>query len=119
MKELTAKSNEELKTVLSELLDQVHPVFGDKLKKAVLFGSYARGDYDAESDIDIMLMLSEEENTLKKYSEKITDIVVELDLKYDVVLAPILLSEEKFIKYQHVLPFYFNLNKEGVVIYEQ
>lgn len=97
VKELTAKSNEELRTVLSELLDQVHPVFGDKLKKAVLFGSYARGNYDAESDIDVMLMIDEDKNALKRYFGKITDIVVELDLKHDVVLAPILLSEKNLL----------------------
>ena len=119
MKELTAKSHKELNTLLGELLDQVHPVFGDKLKKAVLFGSYARGDYDVESDIDIALMINEDESALSKYSEKITDIVVDLELKYDVVLAPILLSEARFIKYQNALPFYSNVNKEGVTLYEQ
>jgi predicted nucleotidyltransferase len=39
--------------ILNELIERVRPVFGDKLKKVILFGSYARGDYDAESDVDI------------------------------------------------------------------
>jgi predicted nucleotidyltransferase len=116
---LSAKSKEELSLILNELVDKVSPLFGDKLKKVVLFGSYARGDYDAESDIDVMLMLNEDEAALRKYSNGITDIVVELDLKYDVVLATILQSEKKFTKYQHVMPFYSNVNNEGVVIYEQ
>jgi predicted nucleotidyltransferase len=94
--ELTAKSPEELKIILNELIDRVRPVFGDKLKKVILFGSYARGDYDAESDVDLMFMINEDEADLGKYSENITDIVVDLDLKYDVVLATILQSEPKF-----------------------
>jgi len=119
MFDLKAKSKEELEIILKELLDRVYPLFGDKLKKAILFGSYARGDYDAESDIDVMLMLSEDDVALREYSDKITDIVVELDLKYDVVLAAILQSETKFMKYQHAMPFYSSINNEGVVLYEQ
>jgi uncharacterized protein len=119
VKELTVKSNGELKTILCEFVDRVQPAFGEKLKKVVLFGSYARGDYDAESDVDVMLMLNEDEDALKGYFNIITDIVVELDLKYDVILATILQSEKKFIKYQQAMPFYFNVNNEGVVIYEQ
>jgi tRNA nucleotidyltransferase (CCA-adding enzyme) len=59
LQELTAKSPEELKMILNELIERVRPVFGDKLKKVVLFGSYARGDYDAESDVDVMLMVND------------------------------------------------------------
>jgi len=119
MNDLTMKSNEELKIILKELIDRVNPLFGDKLKKVILFGSYARGDYDKESDIDVLLMLNEDEISLEKYSDKITDIVVELELKYDVVLSTILQSEKKFNKYQKAMPFYSNISTEGVVLYEQ
>ncbi|HEX7715020.1 MAG TPA: nucleotidyltransferase domain-containing protein [Bacillota bacterium] len=115
---LTAKSKDELDLILNEFVDKVTPLFGDKLKKVVLFGSYARGDYDGESDIDVMLMLNEDEIVLKKYSDQITDIVVELDLKYNVVLATILQSEKKFGKYQHAMPFYSSVASEGVVLYD-
>jgi hypothetical protein len=46
LQQLTAKSPEELNQILKELTERVLPLFGDKLKKIVLFGSYARGDYD-------------------------------------------------------------------------
>ncbi|HYH04200.1 MAG TPA: nucleotidyltransferase domain-containing protein [Bacillota bacterium] len=117
--ELRAKSHEELQLILKELVDQVQPLFGNKLKKIILFGSYARGDYDAESDIDLMLMINDSEENFRKFSKRITDIVVELNLKYDIVLAIILQNEKVFLKYQHVMPFYFNVNNEGVIVYEQ
>jgi predicted nucleotidyltransferase len=119
MNDLKTKTKEELEIILKELLERVSPLFGDKLKKAILFGSYARGDYDAESDIDVMLMLSGDEATFKEYSDKITDIIVDLDLKYDVVLAALLQSESKFLKYRDALPFYSSISREGVVLYEQ
>jgi hypothetical protein len=58
-----------------------------------------------------MLMLNEEEVALREYSKRIIDIIVDLNLEYDVVLSTILQSEVKFIKYQNVMPFYFNINK--------
>jgi predicted nucleotidyltransferase len=119
MQELLAKTNSELKIILDELVCRIHPIFGEKLKKVILFGSYARGDYDAESDVDLMLMLDEEDAALKEHYKKIVDIIVDLDLKYDVVLSTILQSEAKFNKFQNAMPFYSNVRNEGVVVYEQ
>ena len=61
MERLTAKSKEELDVILQELVNRTQPVFGNKLIKIVLFGSYARGDFDAESDIDVMVMVNEDD----------------------------------------------------------
>lgn len=57
MNNLMSKSKEDLDLILKELIEGVFPIFSDKLKRVILFGSYARGDYDEESDIDVMLML--------------------------------------------------------------
>lgn len=34
-------------------------LLGEKLKKLILFGSYSRGDYDRESDIDLIGLVDE------------------------------------------------------------
>lgn len=41
--------------------------FGSKLDAVILYGSYARGDFDAESDIDIMVRVKLSQQDLKKY----------------------------------------------------
>jgi uncharacterized protein len=117
--ELSVKTKEELELITKEFVERIKPVFGDKLKKVVLFGSYARGDYDAEADIDIMVMVNEDESQLRKYRDEITDIDVDLDLKYNAVLSTILQDEMKFRRYLNVLPFYRNVQKEGIVLYGQ
>ena len=43
----------QLNSLLSEFLKSSKELFGEKLKDIILFGSYARGDYDDESDVDI------------------------------------------------------------------
>lgn len=119
MEALKAITAEELSMVLNELVNNIKPIFGDKLKKVVLFGSYARGDYDAESDIDIMILLSEDDTAIRDCYAEISDLLGEIDLKYDVLLSPIVQSEQRFMKYLHAMPFYANVKKEGVVWYEQ
>jgi uncharacterized protein len=51
---------------------------GEKLEKVILFGSYARGDYDEESDIDIMVIadiaLGEANETRDKINAKTRDL---------------------------------------------
>ncbi|MEG1972553.1 MAG: nucleotidyltransferase domain-containing protein, partial [Oscillospiraceae bacterium] len=45
----------QLQTILSAVYQKSVAEFGDKLDAVILYGSYARGDYDSESDIDIMV----------------------------------------------------------------
>ncbi|HED36937.1 MAG TPA: nucleotidyltransferase domain-containing protein, partial [Ignavibacteria bacterium] len=45
-------NNKKLNYLLPELEKRIKDSFGDKLKKIILYGSYARGDYDSESDVD-------------------------------------------------------------------
>ena len=47
----------ELKIVLQEVENASKQLYGDKLNKIILYGSYARGDNTEESDIDIMIIL--------------------------------------------------------------
>lgn len=119
MNYLKSKTNDELEIILGNFVNRVHPIFGEKLKKVILFGSYARGDNDNESDIDLMLMLNKDEEGLKKYNDRLTDVVVDIDLEYDVILSAILQSENKFNKYKQAMPFYSNVIKEGIILYEQ
>ena len=41
-------------TVVGRLVD----LLGDMIFKIILYGSYARGDFDSESDIDIMMLFN-------------------------------------------------------------
>ena len=51
---MQALEQQKLNTVLSEFVADCKSVFGDKLCDVRLFGSYARGDHNEDSDIDII-----------------------------------------------------------------
>jgi predicted nucleotidyltransferase len=47
-------SQEKLEQLLRELKSGLAMLYGSRLSDVYLFGSYARGEQDAESDLDIM-----------------------------------------------------------------
>ncbi len=118
MVHLKAKTQTELKQLLDELIHNVIPIFDKKLKRVILFGSYARGDYDEESDIDVMFLINDETKTLSsKYRKPVRRIIADIDLKYGVLLCSVLQNEQDFYACVHSIPFYHNVEKEGIILY--
>ena len=48
---------ERINVIMYKFAQQIRSIFGDSLKKVVVYGSYARGDYQKNSDIDIMILV--------------------------------------------------------------
>ena len=88
-------------------------IFGGSLEQICLYGSYARGDFDAESDVNIMVLVDLPKDKLSSYRRKVSDLSFVLDLKYDVLLSIKLQDKETFQKFAEVLPFFKNIIREG------
>jgi uncharacterized protein len=118
---LAAKTQAELKQLLEELVQNITPIFDQKLKRVILFGSYARGDYDEESDIDVMLLIDDEAKTLQsKYRKPVQRVTSDINWKYDALVCSILQNEQDFYAaVESIIPFYRNVEKEGITVYEQ
>jgi len=104
-----------LNRLLVKITDHSKELFGDKLKNVILYGSYARGDFDEESDIDVMVLVDLSPEELANYRWDMSCFGSDLDLKYDVIVSIKLQSLELFEKWKGVLPYYKNVVKEGVV----
>ena len=105
-----------LDILLNEAKNELLLLFGNRLINLVLYGSYARGDFDSESDIDVMALVDMSKNELQKYRRTVSALANEIDLKYNVLLSIKLQDDESFSKYQKALPFYQNIIKEGVIV---
>lgn len=57
------------------------------LSRCVL-GSYARGDYNAESDIDIMILLDLSDQDIKDYRHQLSDVTFDFNMGYDMEIKP-------------------------------
>lgn len=108
--------NNKIKEIVSIFAKEAQSIYGSKLNGIILYGSCARGDNAADSDIDILLLLSVAPEEIGNERNKIFDISDELDLKYDVVLAPVFQSVDTYNKYMQVSAFYQNIQREGVRI---
>lgn len=115
---LKAKTKNEINIIMNELVEKIIPIFGGRLEKVILYGSYARGDYDAESDVDVMFLVDEDDENLRTYRKLIRKVESEIDFKYDVLLCGIMQNKNRFYQNIDDLPFYANVHKEGVVMYE-
>ena len=102
--------------VLKQFIEELSKLLGNRLKKVILYGSYARGDYDKNSDLDIMILTDLTEEELIKYRMKIRDIACDLEFDNDIVISPLVRNIEKYNKRIDVIPFYMNIQKEGVVL---
>ena len=56
-----------IKMLLDQYTEILRKIYGSHLKTVILYGSYARGDYKADSDIDIMILLDLSDIDIKQY----------------------------------------------------
>ena len=105
----------QLDEIISRIVGFSREVFGDKFQNVILYGSYARGDYDDESDIDIMIMVDMSREELSKYRMVFSEFFSELNLENGVFLTSKLQSKSYFNEWLYAMPFYQNVMKEGIV----
>ena len=103
--------------IIKKFILEVSNLIGGRLKKVILYGSYARGDYDKNSDIDIMILTDFNDEELAEYRVKIREIACDLELENDIVISPVVRNIEKYNDRINIIPIYMNVQKEGVVLH--
>lgn len=110
---MSAKLLDEL---LKKLRFNIEDVIKSDLSEVILYGSYARGDFDEESDIDIAVIVDSSRELLRKYRKGLVEIMSNASLEYDVVVNISCIPLKDFEEYKEVLPYYRNIDSEGVRI---
>lgn len=101
---------------IQEFVKEIQKLLGIRLKKVILYGSYARGDYNKQSDVDIMILTDLSFEEIENYRDKISDIAYDIELKTGIILSPVIKNIEKYNSKVNYIPFYKNVEKEGVVL---
>ena len=104
----------EAEKILEETYLAAHDLFGDKLCDAYLYGSYARGDFTPESDVDILLSVDMTREELMNYFFETSHIGNELSLEHDVTVSIAVKPNAEFRRFSSDLPYYRNVIKEGI-----
>lgn len=110
----------EISQIIDKFVNGVNEILENRVKKIILYGSYARGDYNEGSDIDIMILTDLTDDEIVKYREKIWEYAydLEFDNNFDITLSPLVKNIDKFNYWLEALPFYMNVQKEGVILSE-
>ena len=87
--------------------------YGDDLEAINLYGSYARGDFDEDSDIDFAAIVKEDTLDISKKRNQVWDDTVRMDLELDVITSPMVISSKIFEEYKNEGGYYENIFKEG------
>ena len=104
-----------LNIALPVLESKLKQLFGDKLRKIILYGSYASGNYDIESDVDILAIINDK--NFGRYNRELSKIELELFNEYGFLFSIIPENEDYFLKNSDLLPFFRNVSAEGVIVY--
>lgn len=107
----------EKKFLILKFYEDACGILGGVISKMVLYGSYARGDYQENSDYDIMVFTKLTNKEELRQSERILfDLAFDYFMEYDMEISIILMNENHFDEWMEDLPFYKNVAKEGVLI---
>ena len=104
----------ELDMLLNEVYRNMQSVFGNRLISVILYGSYARGDYDQESDIDIAILADATRGELKKYHHELVSQMTHFMMEYGVLVSFTEIPVKDFEEYKDTLPYYRSIAEEGV-----
>lgn len=78
----------------------------------ILYGSYARGDFNEDSDIDILVLLDKERATMDDWKKVISSLSA-ISLDHGVYVSPYVSSKKAWAGHR-ANPFYENVNREGI-----
>ena len=107
---------EKIQDILLQFVQGTRKILGDNLKKILVYGSYARGDYDENSDIDIMILTALPEDKIEQVEDALYDAAFDFFMEYGIQISVIVKNEEHFNYWLGALPFYDNVKREGVEI---
>ncbi len=102
--------------VLMTFAQAARKILKHNLSKLIVYGSYARGDYKENSDIDVMILTPLSDEEIEHVENEIFDLAYDLELESGVIINPVLENEVHYKYWLGALPFYDNVEKEGVII---
>ena len=97
--------------VIDELTAELKIALGDKFRELILYGSYARGDFDEWSDVDLMILVDIRRDELVLCESKIIDISTNIGIKYNKLLSVVMQNDQFFEHWTKFLPFYENVRR--------
>jgi predicted nucleotidyltransferase len=111
VRERSTQPKRVIQDILCQLRAGLEQIYGEQLKGVYLFGSYARGDADRESDCDVLVVLQD----FKRYAQEVDrtgELAADLSLKHGVTISTVFMREREWLHGD--TPFLFNVRDEAL-----
>lgn len=106
------------RAALVTLVDRLHQRYGEDLLRVVLFGSKARGDFDEESDLDLLIVVRMPDDNYWRHWNEIVTTTYDLELTYSVVFSFIIKDEPEYaLMRQWNLLLNRNIEQDGIELW--
>jgi len=87
--------SDNIRKLLGELKDELVRMYGERLKGVYLYGSYARGENQPGSDVDVMIVLA----SYQRYGDEIkrtSELNARLSLDYNLSVSRLFMTEDRW-----------------------
>lgn len=98
---------------IRDFVRQIQTLYGDRLRRVLLYGSCARNEATAESDIDLAVVLAGDVVPGREI-DRMIDIITNINLEYGVLLSVYPVSEDNYLHTNS--PLLINLRREGIPV---
>jgi uncharacterized protein len=112
----TSRSNRmppDIQKLLQELKQGLIRLYGERLKGVYLYGSYARGDFEEGSDLDVLVVLDDFERAPVEL-DRTSDLFCDLSLIYEVTVSLMFMREKDWLTADK--PLLRNVRVEGMPV---
>ena len=106
-----------MQSLIERYVSEIHKIYGSHVKQIILYGSYARGDFRDNSDIDLMvLVIDMSEDEIRSAEEALCNMAFDIELEESIHISAIVKDEIQFEMWNDTLPFYGNVKREGIEV---
>ncbi len=105
--------DEKVEKILKEIKRYLEEKYGDKIKKVILYGSYARGEATEDSDVDVLVVVSDDLDP-DDVEEYLVPLIGNFLAYWGELVTTIVIKESEFLKEQS--DFLINVRKEGIPV---
>lgn len=81
----------------------------------ILYGSYARGDYRDDSDVDLLVLLDQEKIT-RIDEKRVKYPLYDIEFETGTIISPLVFSKKDWETRHRITPFYENVLKDGQIL---